>query len=196
MESLKQPSLQGCSCWQGALCLPPLTRGRVAQVNWTANHWTALIFSTDGRIPSQSFAAVPLWPLGAPWEGARLLTPTMAFSQGHIRLVCSGEGTDNWRRHLVAKVKLCVALRYSKSVSVKLAVQYSLQASQKKDKMSMKEYIILISVYFVLNRVHYHHILNPNVIEHWYDLLVRYLFFLFSRSKADQWFYIKLICSL
>ncbi|KAK5858225.1 hypothetical protein PBY51_002382 [Eleginops maclovinus] len=41
----------------GALGLPQLTHCRRAPVNGKANHWTALSFSTDGRIPLPKFSS-------------------------------------------------------------------------------------------------------------------------------------------
>lgn len=44
-----------------------LPAARVAPVNWTANRWTALIFSTDGRIPLPKFwSAAPVTSRSSP----------------------------------------------------------------------------------------------------------------------------------
>lgn len=52
----KQRCLQLCGSWQGDLHLFP-THACVAPVSCMANQWTALIFSTDGRISLPKFSS-------------------------------------------------------------------------------------------------------------------------------------------
>lgn len=91
-----------------------------------------------GGYPCQSFGVMPLWPLGAPWEGARLLTPAVALSQGHMGLVCSGHRTNHWHRPVVTKVD-CVQC----SCTVHLWLSKWLRSaflSQTCQQMTMKEH--------------------------------------------------------
>lgn len=73
-----------------------------------------------GGYPCQSFRVMPLWPLGAPWEGARLLTPAEALSQGHMGLVFGGYRTN--LRHRPVLLTQTHVLMYSTSLSLCVAL--------------------------------------------------------------------------
>lgn len=73
------------------LCLPTAVLHQSTRWPVIGQHF---FLQQMGGYPCQSFRVMPLWPLGAPWERARLLTPAVALSQGHMGLVFGGHRTN------------------------------------------------------------------------------------------------------